>query len=98
VLSRHKAEPGAKIASAFKGLAGTDRRHHGGRDQRPDPGNTPQPPAFDLGLTELFNLAGDRLDARVEAAPVFIEVTDQFGRSRRNLVLAVLQVVPRGVV
>ena len=44
VLSRHDAEPGTKIAPAFKSLTGADRRHHGGRDQRPDPWDTHQPP------------------------------------------------------
>ena len=43
------------------------------------------------GLTELFDLASDSLDALVQAAPVFIEASYQLGCSRRNLVLSVFQ-------
>src|SRR5215207_1553357 len=76
VLTRHEAEPGGKIATAFKRLAAADRRNHGSRGQRPDSGNTPQALAFGLGPAELFNLAGDGLDALIEAAPVSIEAED----------------------
>src|SRR6516162_11140475 len=37
VLSRHQAEPGAKVAPAVKRLSGADHHDKGGRDQRSDP-------------------------------------------------------------
>src|SRR5262245_31122537 len=42
VLPWHKAEPGGKIAAAVERLPGADRRHKGGRDQRPNPRDTLQ--------------------------------------------------------
>jgi len=35
-----------------------------------------------VGLAELFDLGGDGLNALVQAAPVFIETADEFGRSQ----------------
>ena len=52
VLSRHEAEPGAKVAPAVKSLAGADRGDKAGRDQRPDAGNAHQPLTLGLDLAE----------------------------------------------
>ena len=57
----------------------------------PTPWNTHQPLALGLGPAELFNLGGDGLNALVQGAPVLIEITDQPGRSRRDLFLSLLQ-------
>ena len=72
----------AKSRPRSNASPGADRRHHGGRDQRPNPGNTRQPPAPGLGLAEFFNVARDGLDALIQAAPVFIKTADQLGRPR----------------
>ena len=91
VLSRHEAEPGAKVAPPFKSLAGVDCSYNAGRDQRPDTRHTHQPPAHGLAMAEFFDLACDSLDALVQMAPVIVKAEDQPGRSRRYLVLSVLQ-------
>ena len=90
MLSRHKAEPGSKVAPAFESLAGADCGHDAGRDQRSDTRHAHQPPACGLDLAEFFDLAGDSLNALVEPAPVFVQTEDQAGRSWRYLVLSVL--------
>jgi hypothetical protein len=91
VLSRHEAEPGTKIATAFKSLAGADGGYNAGRDHRPDTRHAHQPLARGLGVTELFDLAGGGLNALVQMAPVLVKTEDQAGHSWRYLVLSVLQ-------
>src|SRR4051794_38763821 len=44
-----------------------------------------------LGLAEAFDLLGHALDTLIQMAPVLVKAEDQLGRSRRDLVLAVLQ-------
>src|SRR5580704_7364537 len=66
VLSRHEAEPSAKVAPTVKGLAGADRGDKAGRDQWSDTRHGHQPLARGLDAAEFFNLAGDRLDALVQ--------------------------------
>jgi hypothetical protein len=95
MLSRHEAEPGAKIATAFKSLACADRSHNAGGDQRPDPRNTYQPPAHGLAAAELVELAGDSVNALVQIAPVLVKTEDQTGDPWRYLVFSVLLILRR---
>jgi hypothetical protein len=83
-LLRHQAEPGAEIAAFQEHVSSADRGDHCTCDDRPDAGHAHQPLACRILLDQRGDLAGDALDALVEAAPVTAEVLDNPQHPRRQ--------------
>src|SRR5262249_33462468 len=76
-LLRHQPEPGTEVAALRKRIAGADRSYHRARDDRPNARHRHQPFARLIFTRQLFDLARDRLDARIEPAPVACQVLDE---------------------
>src|SRR5262249_24265214 len=76
-LLRHQPEPGTEVAALRKRIAGADPSYHRARDDRPNARHRHQPFARLIFTRQLFDLARDRLDARIEPAPVACQVLDE---------------------
>src|ERR1700747_2470329 len=69
-LLRHESEPCAEVAAFRERIAAADRGHHRARDNRADAGDRHQAFATFVLASQRFDLAGEILDARVQAAPI----------------------------
>jgi hypothetical protein len=71
-----------KVAAALEGFARTYGGDHGGRDDRPNARDAHKTLAVRLTVTDLLDLAGERLDTLVEPEPVLVEPDDEIAHAR----------------
>src|SRR5205085_744244 len=77
VLPGHETQPRAEVTAALEGLTPTYRRDYCGRNDRSDARDAHQTLAVRLAVSDLLDLAGERLDAFVEPQPVLVETDDE---------------------
>src|ERR1700726_4961082 len=84
LLLRHEPQPSAKVAALLESGAVADRRHHGARDDRPDPRYGHQALTTVVLLRPRFDFGRHGCNALVKPTPVLGQVSDEANHSGRK--------------